>query len=291
MNKLITLFAVVLIHINSTNIFSQDIDPQTIVEEGKTLYRLEMAAWNGTDLFLEKYQDTDRVGGYLSYPEDRHTKCIFFSRADTSTILGTITFDSTFAVQQAKVNLEERSFTDLEKDLYDIRQQALAELNKDTLFKFYKNTSLNLIPLIRNKEKKVYILTGPQVSGVVIFGNDYLITFDENNQVVEKKALHKNIISIPYGQEDAEGNRAVGATHSHSSETGDYITATDICTIMLYSKYAGWKTYEVISDNYLNLWDCEKNTLAIISRKALEKIRKHQENKKKDKKKRKKKKD
>jgi len=47
--------------------------------------------------------------------------------------------------------------------------------------------------------KKVYVLTGPQQNGVVIFGNDYLLTFDKNNKLTLKKQLHRNIISIKFG--------------------------------------------------------------------------------------------
>ncbi len=50
-----------------------------IVEEGKRLYRSEMASWYGTDLFLEKYDTHENIGGYFSYTENDISKCIFFS--------------------------------------------------------------------------------------------------------------------------------------------------------------------------------------------------------------------
>ena len=85
-----------------------------------------------------------------------------------------------------------------EKDIFEIRQTALAIVQKDTLFKTYKNTNLNFIPLISNGDKKVYILTGPEQNGVVILGNDYLLNFDDNNKLIGKKRLHKNIITMNY---------------------------------------------------------------------------------------------
>jgi len=36
-----------------------------IVDEGKRLYRSEMASWYGTDLFLERYKDRANIGGYF----------------------------------------------------------------------------------------------------------------------------------------------------------------------------------------------------------------------------------
>ena len=258
---------------------------QPIVAEGKLLYKSEMASWYGTDLFLEIYKDRENIGGYFSYTDDEVSKCIFFSKADQPKVIGTISFDNTFEVKSAKTDLTERDFTTNENDLYTIRKIALAEIMSDTLFKTYKNTNLNLIPLINGNEKKVYVLTGPQQNGVVIIGNDYLLTFDTNNNLTLKKQLHKNIIPIYFGGKEEDGKQIEGAMHTHLPETGDFITATDICTLMLYGKIAKWKTHNVISKNYLNIWNCQTDQLIVISMEAVEKINKDPEkrNKKKNK--------
>lgn len=253
-------------------------EAQPIVAEGKLLYKSEMASWYGTDLFLENYKDRENIGGYFSYSENDTAKCVFFSKADKPKVIGTISFDSTYEITKAKTDLTERDFTNTERDLYQIRNIALTELqtNEDGFFEFYQNTNPNIIPLINGKEKKVYILTGPQQSGVVIFGNDYLLTFDKNNKLETKKQLHKNIIPIEYGNVE-EGQEIEGAMHSHLPETGEFITATDICTLMLYSKFAKWKTHNVVSKKYLNIWNCETNTLTVIPMDTIEKINKDQE--------------
>ncbi|MCO5269023.1 MAG: hypothetical protein M9897_09030 [Brumimicrobium sp.] len=261
-------------------------EAQPIVAEGKLLYKSELASWYGTDLFLENYQERENIGGYFSYTDNDIAKCVFFSRAENPKVIGTISFDNTYSIETAKTDLTEREFTPTENELYQIRKIALDELNTNTdgLFKFYQNTSPNIIPLINGEEKKVYILTGPKVSGVVIFGNDYLLTFDKNNKLVTKKQLHKNIIPIEYGNEE-DGNVIEDAMHNHLPETGDFITATDICTIMLYEKFAKWKTHNVVSKKYLNIWDCETDQLTVIPMSTVKKINKNQEkrNKKKEK--------
>jgi hypothetical protein len=259
-------------------------EAKPIVDEGKLLYKSEMASWYGTDLFLENYKDRENIGGYFSYTDNNTAKCIFFSKAENPKVIGTISFDSTYNVKTAKTDLTERDFTQTENDLFQIRTIALEELNtnSDGLFKFYKNTNPNIIPLINGQEKKVYILTGPQQSGVVIFGNDYLLTFDKNNKLLTKKQLHKNIIPIEYGNKE-DGKEVVGAMHSHLPETGDFITATDICTLMLYEKFAKWETYNVVSEKYLNIWNCETDQLTVISMDAVEKINNDQEKRKKKK--------
>jgi hypothetical protein len=38
-------------------------------------------------------------------------------------------------------------------------------------------------------------------------------------------------------------------------ETGAFITATDICTLRLHEKFAGWKEHVVISQTDVSLWD------------------------------------
>lgn len=245
-----------------------------IVDEGKRLYKSEMASWYGTDLFLENYKDRANIGGYFSYTESETSKCIFFSKSDKPKVIGTISFDSTYNVETAGKDLSEREFTIMENDLFTIRKIALETLKSDALFKTYKNTKFNLIPLIDNNDKKVYVLSGPEQHGVVIFGNDYLLTFSSDNKLRNTKQLHKNIIPINYGGKEEDGKEIEGTIHSHLPETGDFITATDICTLMLYEKFAKWKQHNVVSKNYLNIWNCLTNELVVIPMETIEKINK-----------------
>ncbi len=281
MNKTLTIILTLI----SVSVFGQNNpteEAQPIVAEGKLMYKSEMASWYGTDLFLENYKNRDNIGGYFSYADKEIYKCIFFSKSDITKVIGTISFDSTYNTETAKIDLSERDFTAYENDIYTIRKMALAEINSDTLFKIYKNTNLNLIPLITGGEKRVYVLTGPQENGVVIFGNDYLLVFDKNNKLTLKKQLHTNILPIYYGEKVEEGQQVVGAIHSHLPETGDFITATDICTLMLYEKFAKWKTYNVVSEKYLNIWDCETDELTVIPMETIEKINKEKRKKEKN---------
>lgn len=153
MKKILNLI-LIIIGINSFGQSKVEKQTQAIVEEGKKLYKSEMASWYGTDLFLEKYNEKEKIGGYLSYTENEISKCIFFSKTDNPKVIGTMTFDETFNVQTAKVELEERELNETELELYQIRKTALKTINSDTIFKQYKDTSLNLIPLISNEKKK-----------------------------------------------------------------------------------------------------------------------------------------
>lgn len=235
-----------------------------IVEEGKLLYKSEMASWYGSDIFIEKFKETEKIGGYLSYSENQISRCIFFSKGENPKVIGTMDFDTTFKIENAITDLKEREMTKTESDLYEMRTVALKIINSDTIFKKYNNTSLNLIPLINGKDRRVFVLTGPKKNGVIIFGNDYLLNFDDNNKLLNRKQLHKNILPMEYGGKE----EIVSGIHSHLPETGDFITSTDICTLMLYAKFAKLKQYYVISKKHVSIWDCEKETLMVMTTKA-----------------------
>jgi hypothetical protein len=249
---------------------------QPIVAEGKRLYRSEMASWYGTDLFLAQYPNREKIGGYFSYPTAAGATCVFFAKTDIPFVIGAIAFDSTYNPKTAHVELAERRFTEQEQQLYIIRTKALGIIQQDTLFKRYQNTNFNIIPLVTGNERNVYVLTGPQQGNVVLFGNDYLLEFDADNKVKSMKKLHRNLISMDYGPPAADGKAEAVTMHSHLPGTGDFITATDICTLMLYEKMARWKQHSVISANYLSIWDCRTNGLVVLSRKVLDKISKDQ---------------
>jgi hypothetical protein len=251
----------------SLNIFSQNIDLKKtageITEEGKYLYKLEKAAWDGSDIFTESFKEKERIGGYFSYIDKDIPKCLFFSKAENPKVLGVVSFGDIKVVETATIDFKQRDFKENEKHLYAIRRKALSEIQRDTaLFKTYTNASLNLIPVIRNGEKRVYVLTGPKVTDVVLFGNDYLITFDERNNLKDKTEIHRNLIPIEF----EKGQNTVGAMHSHAFGTSDFITPTDICTLMLYAKFAAWKLHIVISQQYVSIWNCDAETLTLMTK-------------------------
>lgn len=247
----------------------QTTEIDSIVREGRLLYKTELASWYGSDLFVEKYPELrGRAGGYFSYPESENTICIFYSNERKPVVLVSISFDSTFNKSTAVINSTQRNMTGNETDLYNMRVKAMAIASKDTFFKSYTNSKLNLIPLNNGNHKRVYFLTGPSQSGVVIFGNDYLIRFDDAYNATEIKNLHASILPFYYKEED------VGSLHTHSAQTGDNITATDICTLLLYERFTPWKQHIVLSENLATIWDIATEKITIMSRKEWDELSK-----------------
>jgi hypothetical protein len=229
-----------------------------------------MASWHGTDLILARFKDINRImGGYFSYQNGDKYSCIFYTKGPNPDVIAMVTFDSSYNTATADVNDISRPFTTIEKKLFTLRTLASEEIQKDTLFKSYENTNLNVIPMISGNEDRVYVLTGTSVPNVVILGNDYLIRFSKDGKLIEKSALHNNIIPIRSAEE--EGKVVVGSMHNHQEETGSFITSTDICTLMLYGRFTKWKQHIVMSSNYVSVWYFGINSLAIMPRDQWEK--------------------
>lgn len=257
--------------------FGQSKEEKEIIKEGELLYKIETASWKGTDILLNKFADQrQNIGGYFSYVSKGSTWCIFYSKDDYPKVLLSIAFvddkDATIITSG-----QERQLSRLEMHLLVIRQKTMKQLQTDSLFKFYPDTNPNVIPLMDKKSKRAYVLTGPKKEGVVIFGNDYLLMFDDDFKLLEKKSLHKNILNIEYGKVD---NQTILATmHTHLPETGELITATDVCTLMLYGKFAKWGQHYVISDKNVSIWNCSTNQLTVMTREAWDKINNDQKGK------------
>ncbi|KAA2217568.1 hypothetical protein [Chryseobacterium sediminis] len=268
------LFALVSVCINA-----QDLEKlsEEVTEEGIALYRSEMASWYGTDVVKENYKNMDNIGGYFSYLDDV-PKCIFFSKQNK--VVATISFPTNYNPDNAKIDLSERDFTPAEMDYFTIRQKALTRINNDTIFKRYNNTNFNLVPIIKKNSKKVYVLTGASVNNVVIFGNDYLLTFNNKNEIENVEKLHKGIIVHDIGNNSKGAD--VGGVHSHVLENWQQMTPTDICTLMLYQKLTGWETYTTISKKYASIWNNKSNKAFVMKTENFRKIANYQlkENKK-----------
>ena len=276
MKKTVLIFAFILfsICVQSQNSLEK-LKTQT-VEEGKKLWASEMASWYGTDLFLEKYHERDKIGGYFSYVENpEKSTCVFYGKGENPKIIGTMVFDKTYNIKTANYNLLEREMTFSEKEYYTLRMKTQELIKKDTIFKHYENTTLNVIPIIDKDVKKVYLLTGYNGDKkIVVYGNDYLITFDKKNNVKKTKKLHASYLPFEYGNPNKS---IIAGMHNHIDSSGELMSPTDICTTMLYKSFTKWENYYVISKKYVSIWNCKKDELFVMTREAWEKINKETE--------------
>ena len=277
MKKIITSDSIL---ISCIHLFAfQSLQEETIVNEGKNLFRIEMASKYGMDILLEKYpEQKENIGDFFSYPEKRITKCVFVSKDINPKVIAVVSFDSTFNSGNAIIDKNERSFTSFENDIYQIKKNAFEEINARIIFATYKNTCFHLIPLIVCDSKKVFIITVPLQNGIVYFGNDYVLQFDSYNKVKSKKTLHSSIIAVDYlNNSNFSTNGAVSSMHLHIGELSDIITSTDICIIMLNEKVAKWISHITIGEKKVCIWSCETNTLKVMSRNGFDNLNKSSE--------------
>ena len=267
-----TIISISLLVIISFKLNAQsqiDKKAEAIVKEGKKLYRSEMASWYGTDILLEKLNDRKKeIGGYFSYVDGDSARFIFLTKGEDPAVMASVAFDSTYKPEHAAVYMSQRKLSNYEKELAAIRLKMFKLVNTDTFFLNYKNCDLNIIPISEGNIKKAYVLTGPKENNVMVFGNDYEVIFDKNYEVKSKRRIHKNIQI----QDFSKLKTVIVGIHNHLPSTGELITPTDVCTLMLYERIIKLEQYIVISQKYVSLWTCKNNTLNILTREAWEKI-------------------
>ncbi|OAD92325.1 hypothetical protein A7A78_08805 [Aequorivita soesokkakensis] len=263
-----------LLLIVSSLAFSQNKKTEKILNEGKLLYRLEKGSWYGTDDMLARFKTKrDSVGGYLSYETaDKNINTIFFSRFDNDRILIRYAFDSMPKPQPIKIDTINQKATELEKNLIKIRQDAKerAFSEKDTFFSFYENTLYNFIPVITDKERNVFILTGTNALKAVLIGNDYKLSYNRKFEFERKEKIHNSILQFPFASEEEDEEKTITTFHSHVIT--EYISSTDICTLLLYKDFVDWNQHIVISEKEVSIFDLEKESLFTMKREAWEKI-------------------
>ncbi len=247
-----------------------------ILAEGLFLYELEKAAWISTDLFMEKFKTKNNVGGYVNYHEDDRIKSVYYTSDEEPTVFAEAKFTKSFSNDSIDTSFEERQLSKLEKNLILLREKTIEALieNKDSIFSMYSNTNFNFIPNIYNDIKRVIILTAPLKSGNMIIGNDYEVIFTEDNEIKSAKKIHNNIIAFPFKSEEGSSERCM---HTHLESTGPFMTATDICTTLLYKDFADWEYHDVYSKDYTSIFKINYPNLLIMTNSAMDQIYADQE--------------
>lgn len=243
-----------------------------VLEEGKYLYTLEKASWISTDHFLRAFPEkTDSVTGYFSYRSGEYLYTVFYYKFQDIKPLARYRFLYDNPVEIIGIPETKRvELTDLEVDYITIRQNAAERIlsNKEGYFTIYENIGLNLIPVINGDERKVYILSGSKTDGYLFLGNDYLLSYNQNNKFRGVERIHKSIIKLPTKRGI---DKSVKAT-MHSHLLSDIIDATDICTLLLYRDFVDWDLHYVIGKKYVSIFNLRTEELAIMKTKKWRKI-------------------
>ncbi len=267
---MITLFIIAQNATAQKNRLGQIAD--SIKAEGEMLYRSEWASGHSTQIFASRFGGKKLLsGGYFSYESKKGMATVFFSKNEDAVVIATVKFPDGLDSSKYSIDTTTRKFTEIEKEFHAIRSKAAQAILNDTLFKFYNYTSLNLVPIIKNGIKKVYVITAQTSPDEILLGNDYLINFNNDNAITSKKKLHNNLIPLGNG-----GKEAIKASsHLHLGETSPFITATDICAFKLWKPKNTWVISFVVSAGYVSAWHFSDDFLEILTQAEWEKIMKN----------------
>jgi len=245
----------------------------SIYAEGEMLYRSEWASGHGTQIFTSRFGEKKLLsGGYFSYETPKGLTTIFFSKNEDPVALATVKFDYGLDSSKYSIDTTTRKLTEDEKGFYTIRSKAAQAVLGDTLFKFYEHTSLNLVPIVKNGAKRVYVITAQTLQDEVLLGNDYLIIFDKDDNIIKETKLHNNLIPLGTGGKDP----IKASSHQHLGKTSPFITATDICAFKLWRAKTTWVISFVVSAGYVSAWHFRDEFLEILTQDQWQKIMKNQ---------------
>ncbi|MDR3696366.1 hypothetical protein [Mucilaginibacter sp.] len=273
MKKLFTLITLFILAQNAT---AQENELRHIADsiyaEGEMLYHSEWASGHSTQIFASSFAVKKLLsGGYFSYETNKALTTVFFSKNEDPVVIATVKFDHGLDSSKYSIDTTTRKFTENEKEFYTIRTKAAQAVSTDMLFKFYQNTSLNLVPIIENGTKRVYVITAQTAPDEVLLGNDYLINFDKDNTIIKKTKLHNNLIPLGTGGIDP----IKASSHQHLGETSPFITATDICAFKLWKGKTTWVISFVASAGYVSAYHFRDEFLEILTQDEFQKIMKN----------------
>lgn len=244
--NLLLLLSLVSVFIYSQRIEMSDselkIKLDSVLTEAHLLYRYEKAAWISTDLAKENKAVNKNFGGYLTYEDDDKIKVIIIGKNQKECI-AEYSFTDNFKKPHSIVT-KKRKFTNKEETLIEVRSKILENISdKKYDILIPKGYMPNLILIPFNEKYKLYIIMGTSQREVIPFGNDFIFITDKNGKVEYWHKFHSWIIP---GYTKYEGYKVSELTHSHLKTT-PLITATDICTFMLYAPLYDINIFSVYS--------------------------------------------
>ena len=252
----------VLVSLLSSNVLAQQLKISeselkekldSILHEGNLLYKYEKAAWISNELAFKNPTVKAEFHGYLTYEEQSEIKSIILAE-NLQTCIAEYTFEDNFD-QPKYVKIEKREVSDKEKTLIEVRQKILENILDDGKYEVSVpkgGYNLNFILLPFADKYKLYMITGTTEPNVVPFGNDYIFIADENGEIESWHKFHSQLIPSPTitggnnsRKNNAKSNKVTGLIHTHLPST-PLMTATDICTFLLYAPIYDLKTLTVL---------------------------------------------
>jgi hypothetical protein len=214
----------------------------SVLVEATLLYKYEKASWVSTDLALENLYVKSFFHSYLTYEDDGKIITIIIGR-DFQTCIAEYIYENDFDNPKSS-KIENRPLSAKENELIEVRDNIIKNISKRKYgISVPHGFSLNFILLPFHDGYKFYIITGTSQHNVIPFGNDFIFYTNKTGKIKSWKKFHSGLIPAYTMYGDA---KVTEMTHSHLRTT-PLITATDICTFMLYAPLYEIDSFSVYS--------------------------------------------
>lgn len=222
----------------------------SILAEGLRLYGHEKVAWMTSDSAGVHSKNLKDIGGYVVYEEDDVFTSVFTDDKEENVV-----FCGKGKLDELRNGLqwsnEVRPLSDEEKSALKTKKTCLEKLSKAYGDSIYNHPSakgtLNIDIIKRKNGYRLYILQGTTLMGILPYGNDYIVDYDNDFNITSFKRCHKGYLGI-----SVDSKEIVSSTHSHTPDN-PYMTVTDVCTSLLYGRdLYGIKTFNVLSTHFKN---------------------------------------
>ena len=246
-----------LAHLTISKAGEREMQNDSILREGKTLYKYEKATWLVSDLAY-KSSIKNEIRHSLTYAQN-DTIIVIYTDKDKQLIYeGMVNKDG----KLIKSGMRFKPLTREERHLLAVRKNAIEQINKMDIVKAPSGGQLNIDIIPHNGGYKLYALSGTLQENIVPFGNDYLFYIDYNGNVISWQKFHNEYNPLTLNQKSQLSIPAASCTKD------PYITATDICTFQLYADmYPQLKSFDVeTTQGHSFRFDREQNRIMYVKK-------------------------
>lgn len=249
----------------SINAFGQ-VDLETIrkeiLDEGNLLYDNIQKS----DLSLSNYKDklnpTFNLISLMYLDGNKEIVIVFPFDKDSISVLATFQYQNDSLISS---DFTKRPKSAEETILEDIYRNSLSAGMMYSEMSGVKNISYWIVIVKDEFGFTSYFLTKPLQGDIIPIGNDFKNNYNKKGKWKNFDNIHNNYIPISINTPD-DSEKANKTFHTHSYPNTQFITATDICILKLYSKKTKFKKHYVVSKKYISEYDLEKDELTIMTR-------------------------
>lgn len=229
----------------------------SILKEGLLLYRLERAAWIGSDMCVKNLPESvmSTAKGYTAY-QSGDSEIFVLHNDDNKRIYRSVFRDGEYIdgsedMRMRRLTKKERRLVRARNDIFNnlMSEQEEGQIMIDN------RASPNMIVIPQGKGFRFYMICGAKEPNIIPLGQDYYAEADSKSRIIRWNQMHKAFLGVPIT------GKVTALIHSHQPQE-PFITPTDICTFKLYGPMMGIKTMVVYSplEKYF-LYDAEKDTI------------------------------